>query len=82
MRKVKHQEEEDLDAGAVLVVGAALAGLGLWAWRRKKAQVARPAFALVPRESQDQDQGMILPRGDFMGPRRRGTDKSEFGFCF
>lgn len=87
MRKVEHQEDEDQGGAAILGL-AALAGLGLWAWRRKKAaQPVGPAFALVPtNQSQGQDQrvrqGMILPRGDFMGPRRQGTDRSQFGFAW
>lgn len=84
MKRVEHTEDEDTEAGAAILGIAALAGLGLWAWRRKKAQVVGPAFALRLRESQGQrvSQGMILPRGDFMGPRRQGTDRSEFGFAW
>lgn len=87
MRKVKHQEEEDLDAGVAVLGLAALAGLGIWAWRRKKAQVARPTFALLPRESQGQSQPAAtsvaqLPRGDFFGARRSGSDRRDFPFVF
>lgn len=53
MKKVKHDEDED-QAGAVLLIGAAIIGFGFWAWFRSRrakeeAIVASRQFRQMPK---------------------------------
>ena len=87
MKKVKYDENEDQEGGAV-VLGLGAAALGIYLWlRSRKVQPAavRPAFALVSRShAQSQPGPTILPRRDFKEPQPRfGYDsRAAFGFVF